>query len=159
MIIGIFSDTHDRVPVIDAAIAMFSRRGVETLIHAGDLVSPFAARRLLAWPGPLHVCYGNNDGERAGLKAILPQIQDGPLELDLGGRRVLVHHYIDWCRPDDVRRADVVITGHTHEIVNEMRDGKLYINPGECCGWLSGRCTVALLDTAGPYAEIIELEP
>lgn len=159
MRIGILSDTHDRLPAIDAALAEFTRRGVETVVHPGDLVAPFAARRLLAWKGPLLVTYGNNDGERKGLKAALPQIQDGPLHVDLAGRRVLVHHYLDWCHPADVERADVIITGHTHEIVNERRDGRLFLNPGECCGWVAGRCTVAVLDTEGPSAEIIELKP
>ncbi len=159
MIIGVLSDTHDRLPLIDAALAEFVRRGAAAVIHPGDVVSPFAARRLLAWKGPLHVTYGNNDGERKGLKSVLPQIQDGPLHLELDGRRILVHHYLDWCHPADVARAEIVVTGHTHEVVNEVRDGRLILNPGECCGWISGRCTVALLDTQGPSAEVIELKP
>jgi uncharacterized protein len=157
MRIGVFSDTHDRLPAIDGAIALFRREAVEAVIHAGDLVAPFAARRLLTWTGPLYVIYGNNDGEREGLKRMLPQIQDGPLWMDAGGRRILIHHYADWCSPADVARADVIITGHTHEVVNEVRDGKLMLNPGECCGWLTGRCTVALLDTERRSAEIIEV--
>jgi putative phosphoesterase len=159
MKIGILSDTHDRLPTIDAAMAEFVRHGVEAMIHPGDIVAPFAAKRLFLWKGPLYVTYGNNDGERKGLKAILPQIQDGPLLVELSGRRILVHHYLDWCQASDLRRADIVITGHTHEVVNEMREGKLFINPGECCGWISGRCTAAILDTDGPSAEIIELKP
>jgi hypothetical protein len=53
----------------------------------------------------------------------------------------------------------VVITGHTHEIVNESHEGVLYLNPGECGGWLTDRCTVALLDTEQLKAEIIEVNP
>ncbi len=159
MKIGILSDTHDRLPMIDAAIAEFVRHGVEAVIHPGDLVAPFAAKRLLTWKGPLYVCYGNNDGERKGLKTVLPQIQDGPMNIELGGRRILVHHYLDWCRPADLDRAEIVITGHTHEVVNEIREGRLFINPGECCGWITGRCTIAVLETQGPSAEIIELKP
>jgi putative phosphoesterase len=159
MKIGVLSDTHDRLPLIDAAIAEFRRIGVEAVIHPGDFVAPFAAKRLLQWPGPLHVCYGNNDGERKGLKAILPQLQDGPIHLELGGRNILVHHFVDWCTPPHLARADIVITGHTHEPVTETRDGRFYLNPGECCGWVADRCTIALLDTDGPTAEIIELKP
>lgn len=159
MLVGVISDTHDRMDVIGPAVDLFVRRGVEAVIHAGDMVAPFAARKLLAWRGPLHVVYGNNDGERAGLKGVLPQIQDGPLWVRLGGRAILVHHFIDWCEADDVSRADVVITGHTHEVVNKVSPGKLVLNPGECCGWLTGRCTVAILDTDGPSAEICEVQP
>lgn len=157
MRIGVLSDTHDRLPAIDQAIALFQREGVEAVVHPGDLVAPFAARRLLAWTGPLYVIYGNNDGEREGLKRILPQIRNGPLWIEAGGKRILVHHYADWCDPADVARADIIITGHTHEVVNEQRDGKLFLNPGECCGWLYGRCTVAILDTDRLSAEIIEV--
>ncbi len=159
MRMGILSDTHDRLPTIDRALDLFRQRQVEAVVHPGDLIAPFAARRLLAWTGPLHVIYGNNDGEREGLKRMLPQIQDGPLWIEAGEKRILVHHYVDWCAPEDVGRADVIITGHSHEVVNERRGGKLFLNPGECCGWLSGKCTVAILETDSLSAEIIEVTP
>lgn len=157
MLIGVLADSHDRLPLIDAALDLFDHRRVHAVIHAGDFVAPFAVRRLLRYTGPLYATYGNNDGERAGLKALLPQLQDGPLFLSFAGRTILVHHFIDWCTADDVTRADIIITGHTHEVVQETRDGKLFLNPGECCGWVTGRCTAALLDPHHLTAEIIEL--
>lgn len=166
MIIGLISDTHDRLPTIRAALDIFAQRRIETLIHPGDVIAPFAAKPLAAYSvggaatgarATLHVTYGNNDGERAGLKTVLPQIQDGPLFVELAGRRILVHHFIDWCRPEDVARADVIVTGHTHQVGVERRDGKLFINPGECCGWVTGRCTVATLDLARLEVELIEV--
>ncbi len=158
MLIGVLSDTHDRLPAIDKSLSVLDRQGVQAVIHAGDIISPFAANRLLAWRGPLYITYGNNDGERAGLKRLLPQIADGPLWLELGGRRILVHHFIEWCEPADIQRADIVVTGHTHEVVNRFDGGRLILNPGEACGWVKRRCTVAVLDTEGPSAEVIELE-
>ena len=165
MIIGVISDSHDRLPMIDAALALFQQRRVEAVIHAGDFVAPFAVRRLLRYDGPLYVTYGNNDGERAGLKELMSQVVDGPLFVELGGRRILVHHYIGWCKASDIESSDIVITGHTHEVVNRVEGGRLLLNPGECCGWVTGRCTVAILDTdepsrsaGGPTAEICELE-
>lgn len=157
MRIGVISDTHDRLPTLDAGLELLTQRNVEAIIHPGDVIAPFAAKRLLAWKGPLHITYGNNDGERHGLKKVLPQIQDGPLWVDAGGRRILVHHFIDWCEASDTAQADIIITGHTHEVVNERRDGRLFLNPGECCGWVHGRCTVAVLDTGALAAEIIEV--
>ncbi|NOT00245.1 MAG: metallophosphoesterase [Phycisphaerales bacterium] len=158
MIIGVISDTHDRLPAIDAGIALFQRRNVEAVIHPGDIISPFAAKRLLTWTGPLHITYGNNDGEHHGLKSVLPQIVKGPLFVELGGRRILVHHFIDWCLPADIASADIVITGHTHQVVNRFDGDRLILNPGEACGWVTGRCTLAILDTDGPSAEILDLE-
>lgn len=161
MLVGLISDTHDRLPMIDRALQLFTERKVQALIHPGDIIAPFAAKPLANWCAsaavPLYVTYGNNDGERAGLKAILPQIQDGPLHIVLDGCPILVHHFIDWCQPDDVQRAAIVVTGHTHAVSTEYRGDQLLVNPGECCGWVTGRCTVGLLDTDARSVEICEL--
>lgn len=159
MKIGVISDTHDRLPTFRRAVTLFQRLGVDAILHAGDYVAPFAAKLIApdVLPIPLHCIYGNNDGERAGLKATLPNIIDGPLRVELGGKTIVMAHFIDWMKPADYADADIVITGHTHEIVNETRDGKLFLNPGECCGWLTERCTVALLDTETCNAEIVDV--
>jgi hypothetical protein len=159
MKIGVISDSHDRLPTLRRAMALFRRLPVDAILHAGDLVAPFAARILLEGNHriPLHCIYGNNDGERAGLKAILPTLQDGPMRLSLGGKTLVMHHWIDWFKPADLVGAHIVVSGHTHQVVNETRDGVLHLNPGECCGWLTDRCTVALLDTDSLTAEIIEV--
>ncbi len=160
MKIGVISDSHDRLPPLRRALAMFKRFEVDAVLHAGDYIAPFAAKLLVGTDAPdcpLHCIYGNNDGEREGLQRILPQLGDGPLRVELGGRQIAMHHWIEWFKPADLDGADVVISGHTHEIVNEKRDGVLYLNPGECCGWLTDRCTVALLDTEKVEAEIVEV--
>ncbi len=160
MLIGVLSDTHDRLPQIAKALDVFERQQVAAVIHAGDIVSPFAAKAIKAVEArcPLHVIYGNNEGESAGVASILPQICRGPLRLELDGCRILVHHYDKWCDPADIGWADVVVSGHTHDVVNTVRGGKLFLNSGECCGWVKGRSTIALLDTAQPSARIVELE-
>ncbi|MBN2447551.1 MAG: metallophosphoesterase [Phycisphaerae bacterium] len=157
MLVGVLSDTHDHLSAIRVALRRFAAAGITTLLHPGDLVAPFAARLLAEFSGEVHVTYGNNDGERKGLRDVLPRIQDGPLWLTLGGKRILLHHFIDWCRPADIAAADIVVTGHTHEVAVERRGGKLLLNPGECCGWLTGRCTIATLDLDTCDANIIEL--
>jgi putative phosphoesterase len=158
MLIGVLSDTHDRLPAIDAALRLFADRAVRAVIHAGDFVAPFAVQRLRQYCGPLHAIYGNNDGERKILKKLIPRVQNGPLFIKYAGRVILVNHSIDQCSPDDIERADIIITGHTHEAVNRIERRKLFLNPGECCGWVNGKCTAAILETAGPLAKIYELE-
>lgn len=159
MRVGVISDTHDRLPTFRRAVALFQRLGVDAIFHAGDYVAPFAAALISpeVLSIPLHCVYGNNDGERAGLKQILPGVVDGPLTVELHGRTIVMHHFIDWLKPKDLARADVVITGHTHETVNELRDGKLYLNPGECCGWVNNHCTAGLLDLESMKADIIDI--
>jgi hypothetical protein len=157
MRIGVISDTHDRLPTIRAALDYFKKEKINTLVHPGDVVAPFAAKLLADFPGKLHIVYGNNDGERAGLRKTLPQIQDGPLFVKLGGKQVLIHHALDWCHDDDLTKADIVLTGHTHAVQIEREEGKLLLNPGECCGWVTGKATIAVVDLKTTEAEIIEL--
>jgi len=161
MLVGVIADSHDRLPTLRRAVALFVRMEVPVLLHAGDLIAPFAAK-LIAPPSvpdtmKVYCCYGNNDGERAGLKNVLPQVVDGTIDMDIDGCRVVMNHFIDWIKPGEIDVADVVISGHTHEIVNETREGKLLLNPGECCGWLTDRPTVALLDTDKREAQIIDI--
>ena len=159
MKVGIISDTHDRLPTFRRAVAMFKRLQVEAIFHAGDYVAPFAAKLIApdVLNVPLYCIYGNNDGERKGLKAVLPNLQDGPLKVTLAGRTIVMAHFLDWLTPADIAPADVIITGHDHQAHIETRDGKLYFNPGECCGWLTDRPTVAILDLADLSAQIIEV--
>jgi putative phosphoesterase len=159
MKVGVISDTHDRLPTFRRAVALFRRLKVDALFHAGDYVAPFAAKLIApdVLPIPLHCCFGNNDGERKGLKTILPGIVDGAVTVKLGGRTIVMNHFIDWLKPAEIAPADVIISGHTHQVVNEVKAGKLYLNPGECCGWVTERCTVAILDLDTLKAEIVEV--
>ncbi|MFP4144006.1 MAG: metallophosphoesterase [Phycisphaeraceae bacterium] len=159
MKLGVISDTHDRLPTFARALERFQENQVEAIFHAGDLVAPFAAK-LIAKDQidvPVYCIYGNNDGERAGLKKVLPQIQDGPLSVRLGGRRIVMHHALDWLSQTDIAPADIVISGHNHEVSSRIIDEKLYLNPGECCGWLTGRCTAAILHVENLQTEILDI--
>jgi putative phosphoesterase len=50
--------------------------------------------------------------------------------------------------------VDAVLYGHTHEFVVEKINGKLLLNPGEVCGYLTNKSTYALLDIDSLKAEI-----
>ena len=159
MKIGVISDTHDRLPTMRRALSLFQRMNVDAIFHPGDFVAPFAAKLIApdALDIPVHCVFGNNDGEREGLKKILPQVVDGPLRVELGGKTIAMHHFIDWFKPADLQGADVVLSGHTHEVSVTRRGDQLLLNPGECCGWVNDRCTVALLDFDTMEPEIIEV--
>ena len=159
MKIGVISDTHDRLPTFRRAVAMFRRWKVDAVFHAGDYVAPFAAK--LMAPDELsittHCIYGNNDGERAGLKNVLPHLVDGPYKIKLAQRTIVMHHFFDWLKPADLAGTQVVIGGHDHLPAIAQRDGKLWVNPGECCGWLYDRCTVAVVDLETLEAQIVDV--
>jgi predicted phosphodiesterase len=51
-----------------------------------------------------------------------------------------------------------VVHGHSHVEVSRKNGETLIVNPGEVCGYLSGKATIALLDTVKREATIVELE-
>ncbi len=162
MLVGLMSDSHDRILAVEAAVELFNERAVGFVLHAGDHVAPFVVRRYEGLKSPWRGVFGNNDGERRGLAlASGGRIGGDVLLLDLGGCRVLVAH-----RKEDglavaasggLGQVDVLVCGHTHKKGQWEEDGLLVVNPGETSGYLTGRATVALLDTATKQVEWIEL--
>ena len=156
MKVGILADTHDNLPHIQWGLAVFRERGCEAIIHAGDYVAPFALKTVLGFPGRVYGVLGNNDGEREGLRKLMPGLDKGPLRVELGGRKIVVIHELEKLGEAERARTDVVVCGHTH--LAEITAGKpLVINPGECGGWLTGRSTVAVLDTERVTAELVDV--
>lgn len=161
MKIGVLADSHDHLGYLRRAVEVLEARGATALVHAGDFVAPFTIP-LLGAPGlPVHGVFGNNDGERVGLKARFAEIggelHERPHEVVLGGHRVLVLHEPFGLEGLAAAGAwSLVVYGHTHQV--DVRPGPtLILNPGEVCGWLTGRPTAAVVDLATGQAEILDL--
>ena len=153
MRIGVVGDSHDNVPMIRRAVERLRKERVGAVCHLGDFVAPFAVKEWLKLDLPLHAIYGNNDGERAGLKKLLPEIADPPHAVDLGGKRFVLAHDRD--RLGDVN-GDVILFAHTHEATVDPGP-PLRVNPGEVGGWLTDRPTLAVIETDPLGAKIIEI--
>jgi len=163
MVIGIMSDTHDRIDAIEAAINFFNLHNVTDILHAGDLVSPLVVPKFSKLKARLHYVWGNNEGDREFIKARFDELGIKPLgdfaSLELEGRKIALLHGTHEHIVDSLVKCglyDIVIRGHNHraEIVSGPT---LLVNPGEVCGYLSGSQTVALLDLEKLKAEIIRL--
>jgi len=164
MLLGVMADTHDRLPLIDEAVARLNESRVELVFHAGDFIAPFVVPHYKPLRASLIGVYGNNDAEREVLKRsfseLKAQIRGRFAEVDIGKMKIAMTHGEE----DELLRSlidaesyDVVVHGHTHE-VNTYRKGKtLVINPGETCGYLTGESTIALLRTETLDVEIIYL--
>lgn len=159
MRIGVISDTHDNVPRIKEAVAIFNERNVDLVIHAGDYIAPFAVAPLGDLKCQYVGVFGNNDGEKLGLnKRSQGRISVAPHSVESGGKNILVLHEPGGLAALIKSQAyDIIIYGHTHEPVIEEQGRTLVINPGECGGWLRGRCTIALVDLDRMTAELVEL--
>ncbi|MDH7564743.1 MAG: metallophosphoesterase [Candidatus Bathyarchaeota archaeon] len=164
LLIGIIADTHDNLPNIDRAVKRLNEEGVEIVLHAGDYVAPFAVQRLKGLKARLIGVFGNNDGDRELLKKRFSENERFDLrgrfaQADLELRIALVHG-----DEEELLRAlmesgafDVIVHGHTHVAETYRKGRTLIINPGEVCGYLSGKATIAVLDTASMDARIIEI--
>lgn len=162
MLIGVLSDTHDHRQRFSHAIGIFKKMHVDLILHAGDFCSPFTA---LDWPETPWCefigVFGNNDGDRSALsKAWVRRSrlnkEEEILETD-SGLLFLVHDPIVAEKAFVSGRYRFVIHGHTHKWSMQQATGNLMLNPGECCGWLHGKATVALLDTKNCSALQLEL--
>ncbi|MHA1254117.1 MAG: metallophosphoesterase [Promethearchaeota archaeon] len=168
MKLAVISDTHDHKDNILKAVSVMNERKVDALIHCGDYVAPFVKR----WFDGLNDnikenffgVFGNNDGERVFLVKNLGQICDivgMEINKDFDGKKVYAAHMPTQNTIDAIAKSglyDIVLTGHTHNLVNKKYDnGVLVVNPGEACGYLSGKATFAIIDTDKMIAEIIEL--
>jgi len=156
MLIGIMSDTHDHLDNLRKARAMFEAQNVQHILHAGDFASPFTCRVLKDFQGGFTAIFGNNDGDRVLIKQMCgDSVHAQPHAFTLGDRRIVMmheHHVVDALAASAM--YDLVVYGHTHEAVIRRVGRTLVVNPGEVCGWLYGKPSVALVDLATMQAEI-----
>jgi len=163
MIIGAMADSHDRLDAVDKAISFFNSREVTDVLHAGDLVSPFVVPLFSKLKAKLHFVWGNNEGDHDFVKVRFADIGVRPLgdfaALQLGGKKIALLHGIHEEIVDSLVESgcyDLVVRGHNHKA--EIIEGEtLVVNPGEVCGYLTGRQTVALIDLQEMHAQIVEL--
>jgi putative phosphoesterase len=120
MIVGIISDTHGLLRP-DAVELL---RGSEHIIHAGDIGSPeiIPALEKIA---PVTAIRGNVDTQPWARRFAETEV------VELEGLHIYVIHDVNALdlNPKAAGFA-VVISGHSHQPKQEMKDGVLYLNPG-----------------------------
>jgi uncharacterized protein len=165
MLIGAISDTHDNLPLIEKAVQILNDQKVGLVLHAGDYVAGFVIPKLAKLNCPLIGVFGNNDGDHELLKKRFSEtnnctINDRFTQITVENYRIaLLHgHETELLNAIvDGGYFDAVIHGHSHNKNIEQKGKTLSINPGELCGYLTGKPTIAILDTIKKEAKIIEL--
>jgi uncharacterized protein len=157
--IGIMSDSHDNLDAIRKVVKLFNSKNLDIVIHAGDLISPFTAIEFQKLDTELVAVYGNNDGEREGLRSGFKDIclLEDFKEISVEGWKFSIIHGTNSAIVDSLRKSgkyDVVVRGHTHKL-EILNDNTMLINPGEVCGYVSSKKTVVLLDTDDLSFEVI----
>lgn len=165
MLIGLMSDTHDNLPQVDKAVRRLNEENVELVLHAGDYVAPFVIPRFKDLKARLIGVFGNNDGDHELLKLRFKEnkrleirgnfayVEADRLKIALlhGTDRELLEALIER------ESFDVVVHGHTHLKGVHKKGRTLVVNPGEVCGYLTGKSTVSLLDTVKRRAKTVKL--
>jgi len=165
LLIGLIADTHDNLPLVDKAVKKLNEKNVELVLHAGDYVAPFVIPKFKELKAKLIGVFGNNDGDRELLKKRFNEYEGLEMrrnfaEILVDGLKIALLHGNE----EELLKAlinsesfDVVVHGHTHRAEVYRRGKTLVVNPGEVCGYLTGKSTIALLDTDTREAEIVEL--
>ncbi len=173
VVVGVMSDSHDSMDGVVKAMEVFREHGVRTIIHLGDIVSPFIVKKMveLSWSGlVVYAVYGNNDGDKMLLYKLFSKagwsIDNGPRIVDVGGKKVLLMHgysgidftvNIAYSIARNFEGIDAVFYGHTHRLDHSIVNNKLVVNPGEVYGGLYGKSTIAIADLEKLRVEFIEL--
>lgn len=162
MKIAVLSDTHDNIWKLEQAMPHLA--AAEAVIHCGDLIAPFMIKRLSSGISqPVHVVWGNNDGDKRLLTRFADQagnitIHGDFARLELDGKLVAVNHYPEIARPLAASgQYDMVCYGHDHTAHEEWVGKTLLLNPGEVMG-MNGNSTLALVDTETMAVEWVNLD-
>jgi len=165
MLIGLIADTHDHLPMVENAIKRLNGENVELVLHAGDYVAPFVIPRFKELKANLIGVFGNNDGDRELLKRRFGEhkgleVRGNFAQITADSVKIALLHGTE----EELLKAlvdsesfDVVVHGHTHKAEVYQRGKTLVVNPGEVCGYLSGKSTIALLDADKCKARLVEL--
>jgi len=159
------ADTHDNLPMVDKAIRRMNDENVELVLHAGDYVSPFVIPKFKELRSKLIGVFGNNDGDHELLKLRFSENERLELrgtfaELTVDNLKIALLHGSDKELLKSLINGesfDVVVHGHTHNAEVYRKSETLIVNPGEVCGYLSGKTTIATLDTTKREATLTEL--
>jgi len=157
--LGLISDTHDNLTMVNRAVEIFNREKVAMVLHAGDYVAPFSIKPLFFLEADFMGVWGNNDGDKIALnKAGQGKIVNSPSIETYGGKKIIIGHFFETLDALVLsQQFFMIVYGHTHRPEIKKTGQTLVVNPGECCGWLYGKPTVAIADLENRTARIIEL--
>jgi len=151
--------------MIDKAVRKLNEMNVELVLHAGDYVAGFVVPRLKEVGCKLIGVFGNNDGDHELLKKRFSEysnmeIRNSFAEITVDGMRIALLHGSNRELLEALINGnsfDFVVYGHSHNAETHRKGKTSVVNPGEVCGYLTGKATVGLLDTAKHEARIMEI--
>lgn len=165
MKIGVISDSHECRQKLQAAVDLLNSQNCDLVLHCGDIISPIMSSVLSGVKGQFCAVFGNNDGEKVMLSqkiSAFGSIISQPLVMESQGVRIFMTH--EPYSPESIGAGgeyDLVLFGHTHSpylsiggqrLEQPLQGGSfekgqaIILNPGENCGFLTGKSTCAIVD-------------
>ncbi|MEM1635805.1 MAG: metallophosphoesterase [Thermosphaera sp.] len=171
MLIGVISDTHDNIFLVEKILENLLHHGVDLIIHLGDIISPFVVKKMKDTLGNKDVIAvkGNNDGDVYLLSTLFQRFgwvfSNEPFIYEIEGRKLfLFHGFGNASFTEELAealakslRVDAVLFGHTHNALIKIVDGKIVLNPGEGCGYLTGHASYGVIDISSMESKIYYL--
>jgi putative phosphoesterase len=161
MKIGVLSDSHGAVGTVQQALSEFQARGVELIIHCGDIDDASTVRAFAGWN--CHFVFGNCDADRAGIRRAVESIggtlHDPFGQLELAGRQVAWLHGDNTGMKRDlelINHYDYLFYGHTHVAEQHLVGRTLVINPGALYRARQKTCLVLDLPVARIEPIVVE---
>ena len=162
MKIAVMSDSHDHLENVDRAVELAGAKSADMLLHCGDICSPFVMDRLAPFDGPVHVVFGNNDGDHLTIGRIAERFPNitvhhhtGIIETDKG--LVAFTHYPEHGKGlAATGNYAAVFSGHTHIRMKEIVNNTPHVNPGEIMGLLE-RPGFVIFDLESGEMETVEI--
>ena len=134
MRIAVVSDTHSRTATIERALGMIEQRGIELILHCGDIEDDDAVR---LFPAHTHFVFGNCDHDRNGIRKAVVEIgatlHESFGHVEIAGKDLAFVHGDDATLLRDLIRAETfayLFHGHTHNRKDEQVGPTRLINPG-----------------------------
>ncbi|KRT53933.1 metallophosphoesterase family protein [endosymbiont of Ridgeia piscesae] len=169
MKVCILSDSHDHIPLLDAAVAEAKSHGAEAVLHCGDVVAPSTLNCLAKHDLPVHVIHGNNSGDLYTLGRLANQpnthihYHGMDAGVELAGKRIFLVHYPHYARAMAATGDwDLVCCGHSHklkfeELANIKGGTTPLINPGTIGGVGRAPATYVMADLESMQFEVREV--
>jgi uncharacterized protein len=159
MLLGVVSDTHGNIRRTVQAVELLQDRGVEAVLHCGDVGSPGIVELFAAWP--THFVAGNCDAREdlgAEVRAASQNWHDLFGEITLSNRRIaLLHSHMQGklveCEASG--QYDLVCYGHTHRYETHRIGETVILNPGAL--HRAHPPTIAIVDLASMQVEHVEI--
>lgn len=123
MRVGVLSDTHDNLPLVEVAARFFREEGIHRVLHLGDVTSRAALAPLQAFD--LTLVRGNNDRRLPNLPPVWAGELDGvPVAAVHGDDRPLLARLIA------SGEHRFVLHGHSHRASDTLVGTTRVVNPG-----------------------------